>query len=248
MTTYGYARVSTKDQNINRQLDALERFPLERSCIFVDYYSGADFERPQYQALMRQLEQGDILVIKSIDRLGRNYNEILAQWDRLTRAVGVQVVVLDMPLLDTRQTERDLTGTFIADVVLQLLSYVAQVERENIRQRQAEGIAAAKARGVRFGRPQKARPDTYEQVRSLVSEGRLSHVRAAARLGVCRSTFEKWLRQDARKAAEGSGVLKGNGAPAGSRVPAGPARGRAAAGNGEPADMPLVGDETPLPE
>lgn len=174
MATYGYARVSTKDQNVNRQLDALERFPLERSSIYIDYYTGADFERPEYQRLVRRLEQGDVLVVKSIDRLGRNYSEILAQWDRLTRSQGVQVVVLDMPLLDTRQTARDLTGTFIADVVLQLLSYVAQVERENIRQRQAEGIAAAKARGVRFGRPEKARPQEYADVRNLVAMGELS--------------------------------------------------------------------------
>lgn len=174
MATYGYARVSTKDQNVNRQLDALERFPLERSSIYIDYYTGADFERPEYQRLVRRLEQGDVLVVKSIDRLGRNYSEILAQWDRLTCSQGVQVVVLDMPLLDTRQTARDLTGTFIADVVLQLLSYVAQVERENIRRRQAEGIAAAKARGVRFGRPEKARPQKYADVRNLVAMGELS--------------------------------------------------------------------------
>lgn len=174
MATCGYARVSTKDQNVNRQLDALERFPLERSSIYIDYYTGADFERPEYQRLVRRLEQGDVLVVKSIDRLSRNYSEILAQWDRLTRSQGVQVVVLDMPLLDTRQTARDLTGTFIADVVLQLLSYVAQVERENIRQRQAEGIAAAKARGVRFGRPEKARPQEYADVRNLVAMGELS--------------------------------------------------------------------------
>lgn len=198
MATYGYARVSTKDQNVNRQLDALERFPFERSSIYIDYYTGADFERPEYQRLVRRLEQGDVLVVKSIDRLGRNYSEILAQWDRLTRAQGVQVVVLDMPLLDTRQTARDLTGTFIADVVLQLLSYVAQVGRENIRQRQAEGIAAAKARGVRFGRPKKARPRAYAVLRRRVAAGELSHGEAAARLGVCRSTFEKWLKQDVR--------------------------------------------------
>ena len=202
MTTYGYARVSTKDQNVNRQLDALERFPLERSRIFVDHYTGADFERPEYQRLMRRLKCGDVLVVKSIDRLGRNYSEILAQWDRLTRAQGVQVVVLDMPLLDTRQTARDLTGTFIADVVLQLLSYVAQVERENIRQRQAEGIAAAKARGVRFGRPQKARPRAYADVRSRVAAGELSHGEAAAQLGVCRSTYEKWLTPDVHGGGE----------------------------------------------
>ncbi|MBM6683911.1 recombinase family protein [Collinsella intestinalis] len=222
MATYGYARVSTKDQNVNRQLDALERFPLQRSSIYIDYYTGADYERPEYQRLVRRLEQGNVLVVKSIDRLGRNYGEILAQWDRLTRSQGVQVVVLDMPLLDTRQTARDLTGTFIADVVLQLLSYVAQVERENIRQRQAEGIAAAKARGVRFGRPEKARPQEYADVRSLVAMGELSHGEAVARLGVCRSTFEKWLRQDRRGGGapgtdEGAKHGAGGSAPSDSR-------------------------------
>lgn len=196
MATYGYARVSTRDQNINRQIDALERFPLDRSSIFVDYYTGADFDRPQYRALMGRVRPGDVLVVKSIDRLGRNYTEILEQWDRLTRSYGVQMVVLDMPLLDTRQTAHDLTGMFIADVVLQLLSYVAQVERENIRQRQAEGIASARARGVRFGRPSKPRPEAYGEIKRMVEERRLTHAQAADRLSVCRTTFEKWLRED----------------------------------------------------
>lgn len=197
-------------------------FRSSASSIYIDYYAGADFERPEYQRLVRRLEQGDVLVVKSIDRLGRNYSEILAQWDRLARSQGVQVVVLDMPLLDTRQTARDLTGTFIADVVLQLLSYVAQVGRENIRQRQAEGIAAAKARGVRFGRPKKARPRAYAVLRRRVAAGELSHGEAAARLGVCRSTFEKWLKQDGRGGGapgtdEGAKHGAGGSAPSDSR-------------------------------
>lgn len=128
--------------------------------------------------------------------MGRNYKEILEQWQDLTRVRGVDIVVLDMPLLDTRASDRDLTGTLIADIVLQLLSYVAQVERENIRQRQAEGIAAARARGMRFGRPPIARPEAYRGIRQRVSRGELTHVRAAQELGVSRSTFEKWLRED----------------------------------------------------
>lgn len=196
MTSYGYARVSTRDQNVNRQIDALRRFPLEQDNIFVDYYTGADFDRPQYGELMGVIRSGDVLVIKSIDRLGRNYNEILVQWDRLTRARGVQIVVLDMPLLDTRQSAHDLTGTFIADVMLQLLSYVAQVERENIRQRQAEGIASARARGVHLGRPAKTRPASYGEVKRRMLDGFLTREQAARELGVCRATLQKWLRQD----------------------------------------------------
>lgn len=196
MTTYGYARVSTKEQNVSRQLDALLAFPLEERDIYVDYYSGASFGRPTYQRLLRLMAEGDVLVVTSIDRLGRNYKEILEQWQDLTRVRGVDIVVLDMPLLDTRASDRDLTGTLIADIVLQLLSYVAQVERENIRQRQAEGIAAARARGMRFGRPPIVRPEAYRGIRQRVSRGELTHVRAAQELGVSRSTFEKWLRED----------------------------------------------------
>lgn len=196
MTTYGYARVSTKEQNVSRQLDALLAFPLEERDIYVDYYSGASFSRPTYQRLLRLMAEGDVLVVTSIDRLGRNCKEILEQWQDLTRVRGVDIVVLDMPLLDTRASDRDLTGTLIADIVLQLLSYVAQVERENIRQRQAEGIAAARARGMRFGRPPIARPEAYRGIRQRVSRGELTHVRAAQELGVSRSTFEKWLRED----------------------------------------------------
>ena len=148
---YGYARVSTKEQHEERQLIALTGFGIAESAIFVDKQSGKDFERTQYRRLMRKLKDGDTLVVKSIDRLGRNYEEILEQWRVITKEKHAAIVVLDMPLLDTRQN-RDLTGMLIADIVLQLLSYVAQKEREFIRQRQAEGIAAAKARGVRFGR------------------------------------------------------------------------------------------------
>ena len=149
---YGYIRVSTKEQHEDRQVIALREWGVASNRIYLDKQSGKDFDRPQYRRLMRKLKQDDLLVVKSIDRLGRNYEEILDQWRVITKEKRADIVVLDMPLLDTR-TNRDLTGTLIADIVLQLLSYVAQTEREFIRQRQAEGIAAAKARGVRFGRP-----------------------------------------------------------------------------------------------
>ena len=149
---FGYVRVSTKEQCEERQLIALRGFPVQDKNIFVDKLSGKDFNRPQYRKLLKRLKRGDVLVIKSIDRLGRNYNEILNQWRIITKEKQADVVVLDMPLLDTRHAGRDLTGTLIADLVLQILSYVAQTERENIRQRQKEGIAAAKKRGVKFGR------------------------------------------------------------------------------------------------
>lgn len=204
MATYGYARVSSKDQNVRRQIDALRAFPLGNASIYVDRCTGATFERPRYRALMRRLRAGDVLVVKSIDRLGRNYVEIIEQWRNLTHMRRVDIVVLDMPLLDTRTDERDLTGTFISDVVLQLLSYIAQVERENIRQRQAEGIAAARARGQRFGRPEKARPEGYVGVAVRLERGEISHAQAARELGTSRNTLYKWRREDA--AGGGAGL------------------------------------------
>ena len=153
-TVYGYARVSSRDQNLARQYDALRKFPVEHDNIFADKASGKDFNRPNYRRLLKRLKPGDVIVIKSIDRLGRNYNEIIDEWRDITRQRQAAIVVLDMPLLDTRGTGGGITGVFIADLMLQLLSYIAQIERENIHQRQAEGIAAAQARGVRFGRPQ----------------------------------------------------------------------------------------------
>lgn len=188
---YGYARVSTKEQNAQRQLTALQNFGIEFSRIYVDKQSGKDFQRVQYQRLFHKLKPGDTLVIKSIDRLGRNYGEILEQWRLITKEKGVAVVVLDMPLLDTRQG-KDLTGTLIADIVLQLLSYVAQTEREFIRQRQAEGIAAAKARGVRFGRKPMEKPPEFEEIYNEWRTRNISAREAARRLGVTHPTFLKW--------------------------------------------------------
>ena len=187
-TTYGYVRVSTCEQNEARQLAAMREFGVAEQNIIVEKLSGKDFNRPRYQRLVKGLRQKDVLVIKSIDRLGRSYTEILEQWAIITKEREAAIVVLDMPLLDTRQG-RDLTGTLIADIVLQLLSYVAQTERENIRQRQAEGIAAAKARGVRFGPPPKALPDNFEQLRQAWRSKQMSLRAAAEACGIPRSTF-----------------------------------------------------------
>ena len=192
---YGYARVSTKEQNEQRQIIALTQFGLSEKCIYVDKQSGKNFERTQYRQLVRKLKDGDTLVVKSIDRLGRNYEEILEQWRIITKEKAAAIVVLDMPLLDTRNN-RDLTGMLIADIVLQLLSYVAQTEREFIRQRQAEGITAAKLRGVQFGRKPKEKPPEYPAVLETWRRKELSARAAAARLGVTHKTFQKWAEQD----------------------------------------------------
>lgn len=186
--TYGYVRVSTRDQNEARQLTAMRDFGVPDEHIVVEKLSGKDFHRPLYQRLVAGLTAEDVLVIKSIDRLGRNYREILEQWAYLTKTVGAAIVVLDMPLLDTRQG-RDLTGTLIADIVLQLLSYVAETERANIRQRQAEGIAEAKLRGIRFGRKPLELPDSFHHLAGLWKEGAISSRAASQQLGVSYQTF-----------------------------------------------------------
>ena len=191
---YGYVRVSTKEQNEDRQMVAMREFGVKDSNVILDKQSGEDFERPGYRRLMRRLKAGDTLVIKSIDRLGRNYDEILEQWRLLTKDKQVAIVVLDMPLLDTRQG-RDLTGVLIADIVLQLLSYVAQTEREFNRQRQAEGIAAAKARGVHFGRKCKNRGENYESVMAAWRRGEISGRAAARELEVAHGTFQRWCKE-----------------------------------------------------
>ena len=190
---YGYIRVSSKDQNEDRQRIAMHEAGVDDKHIFMDKQSGKDFERPGYKRVLRKLKPDDTLVIKSIDRLGRNYEEILEQWRVITKEKRAAIVVLDMPLLDTRQG-RDLTGTLIAGIVLQLLSYVAQTEREFIRQRQAEGIAAAKANGVRFGRRPMEKPAEFEDYRRLWAEGKLSARAAAGQMGIAHKTFLKWAR------------------------------------------------------
>ena len=191
---YGYVRVSTKEQNEDRQMVAMRDFGIADGRIILDKQSGKDFDRPGYRQLMRKLKAGDTLVIKSIDRLGRNYDEILEQWRLLTKEKQVTVVVLDMPLLDTRQG-RDLTGVLIADIVLQLLSYVAQTERDFNRQRQAEGIAAAKAKGIHFGRKFKDRGENYESVMAAWRRGEISGRAAAKELGVAHGTFQRWCKE-----------------------------------------------------
>ena len=193
--TYGYVRVSTREQNEERQLVAMRNFGITDSGIFLDKQSGKDFQRKAYLKLLKKIKPGDTLVIKSIDRLGRDYREILEQWRIITKVKQTAIVVLDMPLLDTRQKERDLTGMFIADLVLQILSYVAQQEREFIHQRQAEGIEAAKARGVRFGRPPKERPSEFPEVLKAWEHGEISAREAGRRLGVNCKTFQAWARQ-----------------------------------------------------
>ena len=193
MNTYGYVRVSTKEQNEDRQMVAMREFGGEDSRIVLDKQSGKDFDRPGYRRLTQKLKAGDTLVIKSIDRLGRSYDEILEQWRLLTKEKQVAIVVLDMPLLDTRQG-RDLTGVLIADIVLQLLSYLAQTEREFNRQRQAEGIAAAKAKGVHFGRNFKDRGENYGSVMAAWKRGELSDRAAARELGVAHGTFQRWRK------------------------------------------------------
>lgn len=185
---YGYIRVSTREQNEDRQIHALRGLSIPEKNLFMDKQSGKDFKRPQYQKMVRKLKKDDLLYIKSIDRLGRNYAEILEQWRILTKEKGIDIAVLDMPLLDTRRG-KDLMGTFLSDVVLQVLSFVAENERTNIRQRQAEGIAAAKARGVRFGRPPKPLPENFYQLYLQWRNGEITGSAAARRCGMPLSTF-----------------------------------------------------------
>ena len=192
---YGYVRVSTKEQNEQRQMIALQEFGIDAKRIYMDKQSGKDFERANYKKLLRKVKSGDTLVVKSIDRLGRNYDEILEQWRIITKEKQVAIVVLDMPLLDTRQN-RDLTGTLIADIVLQLLSYVAQTEREFIRQRQAEGIAAAKAQGVQFGRRPIDRPTSFAFLKEQWNQKQVSARSAAKQLGITHSTFLRWVNEE----------------------------------------------------
>jgi len=194
---YGYVRVSTREQNADRQLVAMRDFGIADNNIITDKQSGKDFNREAYRRLLKKLKPGDTLVIKSIDRLGRDYVEILEQWRVITKEKYVAIVVLDIPLLDTRQKDRDLTGTFIADLVLQILSYVAQQEREFTKQRQAEGIAAAKARGVKFGRPPLERPALFFEVKHAWTRHEISAREAGRMLGINYKTFQAWAIEKA---------------------------------------------------
>ena len=192
---YGYVRVSSKDQNEERQVHAMRQFGIPDERIFIEKQSGKDFNRPVYQGIVQKLNPGDVLVIKSIDRLGRNYQESIDQWRMITREKKAAIVVLEVALLDTR-ISRDLTGLLISDIVLQLLSYVAETEREFIHSRQKEGIAAAKARGVRFGAKPKKRPECYRQCVEKWESGVISARTAAQECGVSHKTFLRWVRKD----------------------------------------------------
>ena len=191
---FGYCRVSTQEQNEDRQLIAMEQAEVPKENIYLDKQSGKDFNRPQYQKLIKKLRPGDTLFIKSIDRLGRNYEEIINQWQKIVKEIKADIVVLDMPLLDTRH-KKNLLGTLISDIVLQLLSYVSETERANIRQRQAEGIAAAKKRGVKFGRPIKEMPENFAEIISQWNRKEITMEEISRLYGMRESTFYRRLRE-----------------------------------------------------
>ena len=194
MSYYAYIRVSTKEQNTDRQLIAMEKLNIGRKNIYIDKQSGKDFERKNYIRLMKKLKPNDVLVLKSIDRLGRNYTEIINQWQYITKDLKADIIVLDMPLLDTTRS-KDLLGTFISDIVLQLLSYVAENERISIRQRQLEGIEAAKRKGVRFGRPRKFIPTNYKNIYKQYHKRKITKQQAKELIGCGETTFYKMMRE-----------------------------------------------------
>lgn len=191
---YAYVRVSTASQNIDRQMEEMFRQDIEFKNIFIDYQSGKDFERKNYQKLIKRLKKDDLLVIKSIDRLGRDYNMILDEWKKITKIIEADIMVIDMPLLDTRVEGKNLVGKFISDIVLQVLSFVAQNERENIKQRQAEGIRIAKAKGVHMGRPNYVLPNNYEHVINKYIKREINNKEAQKLLNMSRGTFFKYLK------------------------------------------------------
>lgn len=191
--TYGYVSVSSRDQNIDRQMAAMEVVGIPKKKIYIDRQSGKSFVRPEYQKLVKKLKKGDELYVQSIDRLGRDYDETIEQWRHLTRVTDIDIIVLDFPLLDTRNQVNGITGKFIADLVLQILSYVAQVECENIHQRQMKGIVEAKKKGVQFGRPRQALPKNFHQIAKHWHEGEMSQREAARQLNISHTTFARWV-------------------------------------------------------
>jgi len=193
---YGYARCSTKEQNEDRQVIALLEYGVPKQSIVVEKMSGKNFKRPLYCDLIKTLKPSDTLVVKSVDRLGRSYDDVIDNWRIITREIGAHIVVLDFPILDTRQSELNLTGAFIADLVLQILSYFSEMEFSQIRQRQAEGIAAAKAKGTRFGRTPKERPEQYVELREQWKQGQISAREASRQLGISHSTFLSWVNSE----------------------------------------------------
>lgn len=192
---YGYVRVSSKQQNIDRQLEEIKKYVQNPRHIYVDKESGKDFNRSNYQKLIKKLKEGDLLIIKSIDRLGRNYQMILDEWRKITKTIHADILVIDMPLLDTRDDEKNLVGRFIGDIVLQILSFVAENERKNIRQRQAEGIRIAKEKGIRFGRPKKELPDNYKEILFCYEHRYLTLYECLEVLKVSKGTFYRLLKQ-----------------------------------------------------
>ncbi len=191
----GYARVSSTDQNEDRQIIELSKVGVKKEELYVDKQSGKDFQRPAYEKMLKEIREGDLIYVLSIDRLGRNYEEIQNQWRILTKEIGVDICVIDMPLLDTRNG-KDLMGTFIADLVLQILSFVAQNERENIKKRQMQGIAAAKERGVRFGRPKKGVPDDFELLVKYWRRNEVSLREVLQKCNISEATFYRKLREE----------------------------------------------------
>ena len=192
---YGYVRVSTAQQHIDRQIDALLELGLDKSSIYIDYESGKDFNRKNYKKLIRKLKKDDLVIIKSIDRLGRDYNMIIDEWRLITKEKEADIMVIDMPLLDTRIEGKNLVGKFISDIVLQVLSFVAQNERETMKVRQAEGIKTAKARGVKFGRPRIILPDNYEIVARRYVNKEITNNKACEILGMTRGSFFRYLKE-----------------------------------------------------
>ncbi len=192
---YGYIRVSTKEQNIDRQLSAILKEDIEMNKIYIDKTSGKNFNRKQYRKLIKKIKSGDELYIKSIDRLGRNYDEIIKEWNLITKGKNAEIIVLDFPLLDTRTKVSDITGKFIADIVLQILSYVAQIERENIKQRQMEGIREAKKKGIKFGRSKKEIPKEFDDVAEQWCNNKISLRNGAKQLNVSHTTFSNWIKE-----------------------------------------------------
>ena len=195
MSNYAYIRVSSREQNVARQVEPMKQQGISKEKMYIDKQSGKNFDRPQYKKLMKKLCENDILYVKSIDRLGRNYDEIIEQWRYLTKKKKIDIVVLDFPLLDTRQQIHGLTGKFIADLVLQIMSYVAQIERENTKQRQREGIQLAKERGVQFGRPEAKIPDGFEQMYCLWKKQEISKREASRRLKTSHTMFSRWIER-----------------------------------------------------
>ena len=192
---YAYIRVSTKHQNIDRQYEEIKALDIDDKYIYIDRESGKDFDRTKYQKLIKKLKKDDLLIIKSIDRLGRNYHMILEEWSRITKTIGADIKVLDMPLLDTRTEGKNLVGKFISDIVLQVLSFVAENERTNIKQRQAEGIRIAKEKGVKFGRPKAILPSNTNEILDKYINKEINNIEAAKLIGISRGTFFRLVRE-----------------------------------------------------